>query len=95
MLGDSYVVVVIIVVVEEQPADGQLVGLVKDAKTKMKLLRQAGTTLDSAQYVSVVNMDDDDPDAVLPCSIIFIRSEFPPPSGPDIPCRRRTPSIVF
>jgi hypothetical protein len=56
----------------------------------MKLLRQAGATLDSAQYVSVVNMDDDDPDAVLPCSIIFTRSEFPPPGGPDIPCRRLT-----
>jgi hypothetical protein len=52
-------------VVKEQPADDQLVELVKDAKKKMKLLRQAdGTTLDSAQYVSVVNMDEDDPDAV-------------------------------
>ena len=52
-------------VVGGQLADDQLVELVKDAKTKMKLLQQAdGTTLDSAQYVSVVNMDDDDPDAV-------------------------------
>jgi hypothetical protein len=52
-------------VVKEQPADGQLVELVKEAKKKKKLLRQADeTTLDSAQYVSVVNMDDDDPDAV-------------------------------
>jgi hypothetical protein len=52
-------------VVKEQPADDQLVELVKEAKKKMKLLRQAdGTALDSAQYVSVVNMDGDDPNAV-------------------------------
>jgi len=52
-------------VVKEQPADDQLDEFVKETKKKMKLLRQAdGTTLDSAQYVSVVNMDDDDPDAV-------------------------------
>jgi hypothetical protein len=65
---------------KEQPVGSQLEEWVKEAKKQMKPLQQAdGTTLDLVQYISVINMDDEDADAVE-CIFYYLYTHLLPPS---------------